>query len=225
MKTIAYIDGYNLYYSRLKLTNYKWLDLFTLFNDHILRPQDPSTDLHRVKFYTAAIKGKFASNGNLARQAQQAYHRALLSPMTGPVDVIEAYHTAEKSTPMRYKEPPEKSDKVEAWKIEEKQTDVNLALDMYRDAARGNCEQIVLCTADSDIVPALKYVKADFPNIKIGLVVPRKEHHDNQRPVNKSLADEADWVRTVITDAELTASQFKERVPTNKKPIYKPSYW
>ena len=223
MKTVVYVDGYNLYYSRLKHTNYKWLDLFTLFNKHILKPQSPDTSLDCIKFYTADIKAKFASHGVKANQAQQSYHRALESPRTGPVQIIKGYYSVTKSTPMRYKEPPEKSDKVTAWKLEEKQTDVNIALDIYRDVSREQYEQIVVCTNDSDIEPALRYVKQDFPSIKIGLVLPL-----NQRPtrtLTKSLVDCANWVRHYIRDDELQASQFSNRVPTNKKPVDKPDYW
>lgn len=38
-RAIAYIDGYNLYYSRLRGTTYKWLDLVALFREQILKPQ------------------------------------------------------------------------------------------------------------------------------------------------------------------------------------------
>ena len=39
-KTHIYIDGYNLYYSRLKGSPYKWLDLVALFRDQIVLKQD-----------------------------------------------------------------------------------------------------------------------------------------------------------------------------------------
>ena len=31
MKTIVYVDGYNLYYSILRQSRYKWLDMVKLF--------------------------------------------------------------------------------------------------------------------------------------------------------------------------------------------------
>jgi hypothetical protein len=34
-RTTIYIDGYNLYYSRLKGTPHKWLDIVALFRDRI----------------------------------------------------------------------------------------------------------------------------------------------------------------------------------------------
>tara|TARA_R110001592_G_scaffold214978_2_gene468074 strand:- start:186 stop:542 length:357 start_codon:yes stop_codon:yes gene_type:complete len=83
LRTIVYVDGYNLFYSLLKNSNYKWLDLYSLFQKQILHTQDPNTDLICIKYYTANIKAKFASHGALASEAQQRYHRALESPHTG----------------------------------------------------------------------------------------------------------------------------------------------
>jgi hypothetical protein len=55
-KTSIYIDGYNLYYSRLKGTPFKWLDVVSLFRDQILPPQDPHADVVAVKYFTSPVK-------------------------------------------------------------------------------------------------------------------------------------------------------------------------
>ena len=39
MRTIVFVDGYNLYYGMLRRSPYKWLDLFALFHDHALGPE------------------------------------------------------------------------------------------------------------------------------------------------------------------------------------------
>ena len=49
-RTIIYIDGYNLYYSRLKNTPFKWLDVVALFRDQLLKTQDPTTEVVAVKY-------------------------------------------------------------------------------------------------------------------------------------------------------------------------------
>ncbi len=41
-KTAVYVDGYNLYYGRLRGSPFKWLDLPVLF-DALLRTQEPRT--------------------------------------------------------------------------------------------------------------------------------------------------------------------------------------
>ncbi len=223
MKTIVYVDGYNLFYGLLKHTPYKWLDLHTLFQG-ILKVQNPNTDLLCVKYYTADIKAKFASQGQEAVTAQSRYHKALESPHTGSVEVIKGYYSESKSTPMRYRKPPDKTDRVEAWKLEEKQTDVNLALDVYRDASRSHCDQVVICTSDTDIAPALSYVRNDCPSVTIGAVLPRPSR-DKNRPIAKGIDDLTCWTRRHITEAELEKAQFSNRVPTTKKPVDKPGYW
>jgi hypothetical protein len=78
MKTIAYIDGYNLYHGRLKHTQFKWLDLRGLLTS-ILRIQNPSAQLIAVKLFTAHIKARFARRGQLSTTAQKTYHRALIA--------------------------------------------------------------------------------------------------------------------------------------------------
>lgn len=67
-RTTIYIDGYNLYYSRLKGTSYKWLDIATLFRDCILLPQDPSAEVVAIKFFTAPVKASYARHGTAMRR-------------------------------------------------------------------------------------------------------------------------------------------------------------
>ncbi len=44
-RTIVFIDGFNLYYSRLRGSPFKWLDIVALFRDQIVRVQDPNTEV------------------------------------------------------------------------------------------------------------------------------------------------------------------------------------
>jgi hypothetical protein len=56
MRTIAYVDGYNLYHGRLKHTPFKWLDLVGLLST-ILRVQNPSAQITVVKLFTVSRRG------------------------------------------------------------------------------------------------------------------------------------------------------------------------
>jgi hypothetical protein len=38
MRTVVYVDGFNLYYGALRGTPFKWLDLYGLFREHVLEP-------------------------------------------------------------------------------------------------------------------------------------------------------------------------------------------
>lgn len=92
MRTIAYVDGYNLYYGCLKNTPYKWLDLFRLI-EQILHIQNPNAQLVQVKYFTAPVKAKISSRGEQAAQAQSAYHRALESR---GVEIHQGWHSLER---------------------------------------------------------------------------------------------------------------------------------
>jgi len=225
-RAIIYVDGYNLYYSRLRGTPYKWLDLVQLFRDHILRPQVPDAELVGLKFFTAPAMAKFASHGHESMVSQNEYHRALRARHQGLIEIICGYHTHQESPPMRFTEPPDKSDRVSVWLIEEKQTDVNLALSIYRDVAKDRANLVMVCSNDSDLEPAIKSLREDFPSCEIGIVAPLPEPDGEcYRRGNAKLEQLADWTRSYILDEELAKSQLPEVVPTRKKAARKPSYW
>jgi uncharacterized LabA/DUF88 family protein len=227
MKTICYVDGYNLYYGCLKNTAYKWLDLHKLLIQ-LLHQQDPSTDIIAIKFFTAPVITKFATHGDSAQSSQQHYHRALEILYPAAIQIINGYYNAAKNNAMHYLKPPSKEQRVDVWNLEEKQTDVNIALTAYRDAAKGHAEQFVFVTNDTDQEPTLKLIREDFASsVKIGLILPIKENIGNikARPGNQKLSQYADWTRKHIKLEELAASQLPLRIPTQKKPINKPSYW
>jgi hypothetical protein len=110
--------------------------------------------------------------------------------------------------------------------IEEKQTDVNIALHAYRDAVQGVCNQVVICSNDSDLEPALRMIRMDAPHTKIGLIMPlRATAKADGKVPNKRLTPLAHWVRHYIMDEELAQSQLPPNVPTRKKPASKPGHW
>lgn len=228
MKTIVYIDGYNLFYGCLKHTHDKWLDLFKLFNGLLTAQCSEISSLH-IKFFTADIKAKVATNGDDARIAQQSYHRALEQLYPSVITIIKGYYTLDKAHLPAYQNPIDKNSKVEVWRLEEKQTDVNISLHAYRDAAKGDAEQLVFVSNDTDLEPALLAIREDFGNShQIGVVIPiRKPEPDQQqrRPSNNRLSAQANWTRNYLTHEELANNHLPEKVPTRRKPILKPNYW
>jgi len=60
---------------------------------------------------------------------------------------------------------------VEIWKLEEKQSDVALALHAFADAMRNEVDQIIVVTNDSDLVPAMMMIR-QHTNAVLGLIVP-----------------------------------------------------
>lgn len=225
METIVYIDGYNLFYGRIRGSSFKWLDIYKLFQ-MIVRIQHPSAIVTKIKYFTAPAKANFASHGEKPSYAQNAYHRALKAVYGDVIEIIEGFHTVEKGTPPSYKRPIDKNDRVSVWSFEEKQTDVNIALHMYRDAIMEKCEQQVLVSNDSDLELALELIKLDAPKVTLGLVIPRsKSAQGKNRSANTRLTKNVNWTRGYILDLECGESQLKEKIPTAKKPIIKPDYW
>ncbi|MBS0426433.1 MAG: NYN domain-containing protein [Proteobacteria bacterium] len=227
MKTAIYIDGYNLYYSRLQGTAHKWLDVAALFRE-ILRVQDPAATVKAIKYFTAPIKANYARHGQASEEAQTQYLRALAAREPGLIEIIQGFHIFKPTSLPTHETglPPSKARRQSVWMIEEKLTDVQLALTIYRDAARGDVDQVVVCSNDSDVEPALQLVRRDAPHVRIGLVMPLAPHAKGQGIVsNKRLTAQAHWVRHHILDVELAASQLPPHVSTKKKPASKPAHW
>lgn len=224
MRTIVYIDGYNLFYGCLKHSSDKWLDIVRLFKT-IIHAQNPDSVLTEVKFFTADIRAKLATHGQDAQHAQANYHRALELLYPGIIKIVKGYYSAEKANLLAFQNPPDKSNRVAVWKLEEKQTDVNLALEAYRDAARNHAEQFVFVSNDTDIATSLRLIRQDFnEHVKIGVILPIRKSVSG-RPGNTQLSQFADWTRTSITDDELSNHHLPAKIPTKKKPILKPGYW
>lgn len=230
VKTAVYIDGYNLYYGRLRRTPFKWLDVVKLVTA-IVTIQCPEARVEKVTYFTAPALARFASRGRDSVTAQERYHRAL--QIRHPhLEIIYGAHSVDTSGTLlpayRTGVPYDKSDRHRVWKLEEKKTDVNIAIGMYRDAVRGEFEQLVIVSNDSDAGPILQAIRQDRPELVIGVLTPispRPPDGKEHRSVSSSLAKWAHWTRRHILDEELEHAQLPLRVPTRKKPIDKPSHW
>jgi uncharacterized LabA/DUF88 family protein len=230
-KTAVYIDGYNLYYGRLRGTAYKWLDVVALF-ESLLKVQDPSASLEVVKFFTAPALARFASHGNDSVEAQQSYHRALQVKHGNRFELICGAHSFDKDGTLLPTfvpgQPYDRNVRSRVWKLEEKKTDVNIAMAMYRDAVKGRYDQAVICSNDSDAEPVLRALREDFAQLTIGVVTPVPPPNPSKgspRGVSTSLAQHAHWVRRYLLDGELKQAMLPAHVATNKKPIRKPERW
>lgn len=229
MRTTCFVDGYNLFYGLLAGTQYKWLDLQALLA-HVLRVEHPDSTLEAVSFFTSGVKPSLATRGIASKEAQDTYLRALIAH---GVSVFYGRHQLESGKAPRFVDkdtPASRADQVEIWKLEEKETDVHIAISMYRLAAHQaalppeqRIEQMVLVSADTDMTPALRALHEDFPDLRIGVILPHRE--GIPRTVPGSLKQYAHWMRHVVTNVELAAYQFPSRVSTRKKPADKPPYW
>lgn len=238
MKTRIYIDGYNLYFGCLKGTPYKWLDPVSLSSQLIERSGVPESKLAElaVKFFTAEISEKAASDSSSLKD-QRAYHLALHNHCHSRLEVIRGSYAIDKAKFPRVEEDrngkekePRDSERVKVWKMEEKQSDVNVALEAVYDGLMDpELEHIVFMTNDTDIVPALLKIKQHNAlkirsPIKVGLITPINEGEAHIR-VNKSLSNLADWTIRYISENELKMAQLPCRVVGKRKTSLKPLSW
>ncbi|WP_431068298.1 NYN domain-containing protein [Ralstonia holmesii] len=234
LRTRVYVDGYNFYYGCLKGTHHKWLDLYKLFQEHVL----PSALVERdgqpvrsellpeaLQFFTATIIERAAKSHDSV-SSQERYHTALRKLHDGRIRIVKGYYSEIKVRVPLIDETkpdvwPRDCELVPIWRLEEKQTDVNLALHAYHDAMTDQVDHVVIASNDTDLVPALRMIREHTP-VTVGLVIPTR---DSQRRPNADLAKYAHWVRRHLTDAELAASQLPRVVPGGKTPTVKPDSW
>ena len=220
-----------MYYGRLRDTPFKWLDLVTLF-DNPLSIQCGIAHVDSIRFFTAPALARFALHGQDSVEAQHRYHRALEQRYPDRISIVLGAHSVDAGGTLlpAYQEgvPFDRRVRIRVWKIEEKRTDVNLAMAMYRDACKGLYDQVVICSNDSDAQPVLTALREDFPGITIGVVTPVRPPDPAKgapRGVSTSLSQQAHWTRKHILDSELEAAQLPLVVPTRKKAIRKPLHW
>lgn len=252
LRTRVYIDGFNFYYGCLKGTPYKWLDLLPLFEQHILPSalvrnaqgipyqftllRDPA-----IRFFTAGILESVARAEDSV-SSQQQYHKALNLVHGNQIEIMLGYYSVQSmwvksvdaEVPKRH---PKDCQKTLIWKVEEKQSDVNLALQVYHDALTKQVDHVVIVTNDTDIAPALKMIR-EHTEVIVGLVVPTrpggKPTSDAEgdvppgtpgtRRTNRELEQYAHWTRAHIRPEELAACQLP-RVIQGRRPATKPISW
>jgi len=159
-RTIVYIDGFNLYYGAVRdVPALKWLDIEKLCQR--LRPHD---DLQKIKYFSALIDGPTKPN-------QETYLRALA---TLPLVEVILGRFKERTFRCNVAACTHPAGERLFKKPEEKRTDVNIAVSMVDDAYQNACDNFVLISGDSDLVPAIATVRSRFPAKKISLYVPAR---------------------------------------------------
>lgn len=68
-KTYVYIDGFNLYYGRVKGTEHKWLDMSKLCDLYL-----PGYDIAQIRYYTAYVTPRDDDPEQIERQRVYRLH-------------------------------------------------------------------------------------------------------------------------------------------------------
>ena len=204
MKTVVYIDGFNLYYGALKSTPYRWLDLAKLCK--LLLPHD---DILQIKYFTALVTSRPTNPDQAARQ--QTYLRAIQTIPNLQI-IYGHFLTHEIMMPLA----PPRTGHVKVIKTEEKGSDVNIAVHLISDGFRNVYDAAVIVSNDSDLLPPIKFVKEELGKL-VGILNPQKHP-------SVVLAATAHFVKN-IRSTVLSNSQFPSILTDAKGTFTKPTGW
>lgn len=156
-----FIDGFNLYHAldycpvgpdHYKYRKFKWLNLKRLVGLFV----GTMDTLGDVLYFSAIATWD---------QQKAARHRLFIRAQEneGVTIVYGEFKRKEKRCP---------ACKTRYTTFEEKQTDVNIALQLFHLAIRDGYDRAVIISGDTDLIPAIKAVRATFPSKQIGVIVP-----------------------------------------------------
>ena len=207
MRTVVYVDGFNLYYGALKGSAWKWLDLVALFRNAL----QSHHEILAVKYFTARVSG--TSTDPSKPQRQDVYLRALRHYRPE----VEVYfgHFLSHAVRAPLAQPVGNRRTADVLRTEEKGSDVNLAVHLLNDGWLDAYDCAVVVTNDSDIAEAMRLVKLHRRK-RIGLVTP-----GTGRP-SRQLMAHADFSRHIRPNA-LMRSQLPDPIPDTN--ISKPPRW
>ncbi|MEE9453402.1 MAG: NYN domain-containing protein [Paracoccaceae bacterium] len=207
MRTIVYIDGFNLYYGCLKGKPQRWLDLEALFK-LLLKPEN---EIVKIKYFTAKVKSK--PNNLSAPQRQDVYFRALKA-FNLRVSIYYGHFLSHRVRMPNANPPP---NTYEVIKTEEKGSDVNLSVHLLNDAWKDIYDCAVVVSNDSDMAEAMRLVRQNHPQKVIGLFTP-----GTMSRTSEQLKKHAHFVKK-IRDGAVKSSQLPDPIPDTK--IRKPNNW
>jgi uncharacterized LabA/DUF88 family protein len=200
MRTILYVDGFNLYFRLLaKRPPVKWLNIKKLAETLL----SPANRIVAIKYYTARVSGRLDADGP-ARQ--QIYLDALatvpeISVYMGNFLLSEKFAGLVKPPEFRPRLtlPEPWPDVVKIIKVEEKGSDVNLACHLLLDAFQGNFDVAAVLSNDSDLVEPIRIVTQVLGK-PVGLLSPVSNPTPDLHRVSS-------FIRR-ISVSDLVASQF-----------------
>jgi len=212
MRTIVYIDGFNLYYRLLRTSpECKWLNLKDLSNRLL-----PQNDVISINYYTARVSGRLDKE---APSRQQIYLNALatvpgIQVHFGKFLVSKKWSgivcPPETRPPVVFQQPFPAV--VRTWKTEEKGSDVNLGSHLVRDAFQSKYEVAAVISNDTDLVEPIRIVTQEL-GLPVGLLSPVDKPADSLRQV-------ASFLRHVKKN-DLAACQFPNQIAGTqlKRPV------
>ncbi len=152
---MVFIDGFNLYHAidnDFRLRKYKWLDVVALAKSLI----KPDEQLVEVVFFTTIVTWD---------PQKQLRHRTYIDALQtrGARIIYGEFHKKDVHC---------KKCGAIFQKYEEKQTDVNIAVELLRQAHANTFDTAIVLSGDSDLIAALRLVRDIYPQKKIAIAIP-----------------------------------------------------
>lgn len=165
-QVLVLIDGYNLYHGidDLEQDHLKWVNIEKLTNVYI------DENVHTV------IGIKYFTSYATWRQEEYKRHRKYVRALsTTKVEIILG----------RFKKKNIKCKicEKEFSKHEEKETDVNIAVHMIDAAHSDEVDYIILISGDTDLSPAIKFIKGNYPEKIIKIIAPPRRANSEMRRI------------------------------------------
>lgn len=156
-----YIDGFNIYHAidRLNNNKLKWINYYDLCKSLLKNNES----INKVYYFSAYAFWKPYSQNKHYILVQALKH----------FDVEVVLGNFKKKT--QSLNIPDNNGNIIKYNYEyheEKESDVNIAIHLVRDACNKSCDKAILLSGDSDLVPAIRMAKQENQNLKIGIVVP-----------------------------------------------------
>jgi hypothetical protein len=213
MRTLVYVDGFNLYYGCLRdAPELRWLDLGELCR-RLLRPD---SDIVGIKYFTARVEPR-PGNPQQA-QRQQVYIRAL---QTIPGLSVHYGHFITKQATRRLVRPGRRGRKyATVWVTEEKGSDVNLASHLLVDGFRARYDLAVVVSNDGDLKEPIRFVREDL-RAPVGVLNP----HDNRSWALSPRQLPLGSFYKPIRPGALAACQFDEELEDGNGRFRRPASW
>jgi uncharacterized LabA/DUF88 family protein len=196
----AYFDGFNLYHGlHQDGRRHLWLDLEALARSL----NKDGQELVLARYFTARVR-----NSPDSEQRQTVYLKALAAH-SSMLD-IRFGRFQEKAMWCRKCN--------QSWTTyEEKQSDVALAVSMVADGLNGLFDTALIVSADSDMIPAIRELRASRPEIQvIAALPPNRNSNDLRKHCDAAFP---------IGVAKIRQAQLPETVWANGYPITRPDYW
>ncbi len=191
-----YIDGFNFYFGLKRITEHKpdwrkfyWLDLVKFCSQFL----ENNEVLGKVNYFTARpINNEKRKRQNILLNCNRKLYPEKLIVTYGRYASKNVKCKAFGGCKKPYEEP------------EEKETDVNLAIQMIIDSYEKKCQKMILVSGDTDFVPPLKIIKNKHKHIQTMILFPpghRSTHLDQICPYNKDLEKQKPkWNKAIMPD-------------------------